>query len=453
MHPLHDIVLKALKTDAEQMAEEGHEQGALLQEVEQAAAKKSLDALLELQQDFWQRASPPDFPYEEPNDWATIASCFPDPDSHAKFQGDDAELADRILAAWLGRCVGCQLGKPLEGTGEADKIKKVLTTVGSWPLTDYMNPAPDGLDLETVKDCAFFTRPRKNELAKGNFRGMAPDDDIHYALVSMTTLEKHGTDFTPEQAIETLKQLAPPSCLYASGRNMFITSLFGIKSPHTSLFNNPCRQSLGAMIRCDPWGWGAPANPALAANMAYKDAVSSQVRNGIYSGIFFSVLMADAFAQGDAVKAIDTAEQYVPPKSRFAEMIRFVKEQCAAEEDWAKVNAAIQTQPWHYAKKFNHAIPNGAIVLLGLLKGGGAFTKTLGITVMAGLDTDCTGATAGSIMGCALGTKGIPGYWLEPLNDTIRCELKGICTLKISDVAERMFRIAREHVRRAGRSG
>jgi len=448
MHPLYDIVRKSLKTDAAQMTEEGHDKGALLAELEAAAAKHSLDALIALQQDFWARPSPPDFPYEEPNDWETIASFFPDPDTHAEFRGTDKELADRILAGWQGRCVGCQLGKPLEGTGRADKIKKVLTAVGSWPLEDYMNPVPDGMDLEPVQDCAFFTRPYKNKLAKGNFRGMAPDDDIHYALIGLHTLEKHGAAFTAEQAIDTLKTLAPASCLYASGRNMFITSLFGIPAPQTALFNNPCRQSLGAMIRCDPFGWTAPGDPVLAADMAYRDAVGSQVRNGIYSGIFFAVLIADVFAHGDPVRAIDTAEQYVPPKSRFAEMVRFVKDACARESDWEKINAALMAQPWHYVREFNHALPNAAIVLTGLLKGGGDFTKTLGITVMAGLDTDCTGATAGSIMGCALGTAGIAGHWTEPLADTIHCELKGMCELKISAVAERTFRVARTNARR-----
>jgi hypothetical protein len=84
--------------------------------------------------------------HAEPNDWDAIAATFPDPDSHARFAGSDDDLADCIHAGWLGRCAGCQLGKPLEGATWPDRIRTVLETVGSWPLDDYMNPLPDDVD-------------------------------------------------------------------------------------------------------------------------------------------------------------------------------------------------------------------------------------------------------------------------------------------------------------------
>jgi ADP-ribosylglycohydrolase len=183
--------------------------------------------------------------------------------------------------------------------------------------------------------------------------------------------------------------------------------------------------------------------------MACKDAVGSQTRNGIYSGMFFAALIADAFATGDAVQSIDTAARYVPPRSRFAEMVRFVKEQCAAEDDWQKVNAAIYAKYPAECPRFNHSLPNAAIVLMGLIKGGSDFGRTLGITVMAGMDTDCTGATAGSIMGCALGTHGIPQRWSQPFNDTIVTELARMHEVRISEVAGRMFKVAHGNARYA----
>lgn len=447
MHPLFDIVLNDLRAEAAQMAEDGHDGQAVAEEVEKAAATGSVDALLALQSDLWQRPSPADFPYEEPDGWEEISSSFPAPDSHARFVGSDEKLAERILAAWLGRCAGCQLGKPLEGTTWPDKIRQVLETVGSWPLTDYMNPLPEGVDIEKLPDCAFFTRTWKNNMCRGRFDGVGPDDDIHYTLVGQAVLEEFGPHFTREQAVDMLVKLAPYSCLWAAGRGMFRARVLGFSPEHTGVYGNPCRQSLGAQIRCDAFGWGAPANPALAARMAFKDAANSHRRNGIYSGIFFAVLMADTFAHGDPVRAIETAESYVPPRSRFAEMVRFVREECAGAGDWQDVNAAILARYPEMSKKFNHAIPNAAIVLMGLLKGEGDFTRTLGITVMAGLDTDCTGATVGSIMGCALGTEGIPRHWTDPLNDTINSELRGPAALKISEVAACMHAVARENAR------
>lgn len=447
MHPLYDVVLNNLRTDIRQMIEEGHDERALLAELEQARAAGSADALLTLQERLWNRPSPPGFPYGEPNDWQAIAAGFPNPAAHASFPGNEDDLADRLHAAWLGRCAGCQLGKPLEGVLWPEKMRKVLQAAGSWPLTDYMNSVADSAAGAAGPDTELLRKFCDNPLTKGRFDAVSPDDDIHYALISQSVLEKHGTEFTTEQVIAQISHYTPGSIIFAAGRNMWRTALFGLKPPHTALFGNPCRQSLGAMIRCDAWGWGAPANPALAARMAYRDAVGSQTRNGIYSGIFFAVLLADTLASRDPVLSIETAAGYVPPRSRFAEMIQFVKAQCAAEKNWERVNAAIYAKYPEEAKQFNHSLPNAAIVLMGILLGGGDFTRTLGVTVMAGMDTDCTGATAGSIMGCALGTKGIPSHWTEPLHDTIRTHLAGMPELRISEVARRMCEAAKPNAR------
>lgn len=449
MHPLYDVVVRDLEQDLKGMLEEGHQEADLRAELDKAKAACSVDALLGLQQAWWDRPSPASFPYVEPNDWESIARTFPAPDSHARFAGTDADLADKLLAAWRGRCAGCQLGKPLEGTMWPDKIRKVLQAVGSWPLTDYMNPTPAGLKIDEVQDCQFFQHGQewRNGSCRGRFDHAWPDDDLHYAIISQYLLRDHGPEFTSKQAVQKLLDYSPVWCLYAAGKNMFRTSLFGLQTPYTATYGNPCRQSLGAMIRCDPFGWGAPANPALAAKMAYKDAVNSQTRNGIYSGIFFAVLMADTLAHGDPIRAIDTAAQYVPPKSRFAEMIQLVKGWCATAKDWQQVDEAILARWPEEAKQFNHAIPNAAIVLAGLLLGKGDFTQTLGITVMCGLDTDCTGATVGSILGCALGTKGIPQHWVAPFNDTMATEVRGLPTVKITEIARQMHAIAKPNVR------
>ncbi len=450
-HPLYNRILEDLKTDVAQMVEEGHDEAALLAEVDQAAAGGSADALLALQMALWQRPSPAGFGYDEPSDWETISGHFPPADASAPFSGSDEELADKLHAAWQGRCAGCQLGKPLEGTTWPDKMEKVLRAVGSWPLEDFMNPLPEGAAFPELEGCDFFDRRSvKNNWTKGRFDHVAPDDDIHYALTSLITLDHHGADFTAQQVADTVTNMTPRGSMWASGRNLHRITTYGLEPRYGAILGNPCRQSLGAQIRCDPWGWCAPGHPAQAARWAYRDAANSQVRNGIYSGIFFSVLLADVLAHGDVARAVDTAAKYVPPRTRFAEMLEWIRERCDRQADWQAINRAMIEKWMPYAKKFNHSIPNAAITVMGLLKGEGDFTRTLGITVMAGLDTDCTGATAGSIMGCALGTQGIPGHWTAPFNDTIHTNIQGMARLKISDMGRWTFRIARQHARRGG---
>ena len=441
MHPLYEIVLKDLRADISQMAEEGHEEDALLQELEAARSTRSLDALAALQEDLWQRPSPASYPYDEPNDWESISAHFPDGGPGFGTIGDD-ELADRLLAAWRGRCAGCQLGKPVEGASPSH-VREVLTVVGSWPLLDYMNPVDEQHRQALAASSEAFRLHYRENLCKGNFAAVEPDDDIHYAITGQLVLERFGRDFTQQQAIDMLIEITPVSFLWAAGRSMFRTGLFGFPPTHTAIYGNPTRQSLGGQIRCDPWGWAAPGDPHLAARMAYRDACNSQVRNGIYSAIFFSVLMASAFVQGDALQALRTAEQYVPPKSRFAEMLALVESECAKHTSWEEVNDEIYSRYRQETRIVNHSLPNAAIVVMALLKGEGDFSKTIGISVMAGLDTDCNGATAGSTMGCALGTTGIPARWTDPFNDRIRTHLKGLSELRISEMAARMHRVAR----------
>ncbi len=443
-HPLYALLLAALNNDLTQMVEEGHDEQALTHELELAQSRTTLDALAALQAAWWQRPSPAAYGYDEPDDWDAIKALVPAATLTARTPCSDALIADRVLAGWQGRCAGCQLGKPLEGTTWPDKIRTVLELVGSWPLDDYMNPTPPGISIEELPDCDFFKRGNdwRNTLCKGNFDHVAPDDDIHYTLTSQIVLEKHGPHFSPQDLLKEFLAVTPLSCLWASGRNMFRTAVFGMAPPHTALFGNPCRQSLGGMIRCDAWGWGAPGNPALAAWMAWKDAHCSQTRNGIYAAMFFAALIADVIAHGDLPRALATAAQFVPPRSRFAEMLRLVQDWCAHLPDWQAVNCAILDRWPAESKRFNHAIPNAAIVLTGLLMGGGDFSRTLGVTVMCGLDTDCTGATAGSIFGCTHGTRAIPARWITPFHDTIRTDLKGMPHLTISGVARRMAAVA-----------
>jgi ADP-ribosylglycohydrolase len=423
------------------MAEEGHDESALLGELDAATRAGTLDALAALQNDLWKRPSPASYLYDEPSDWESISQHFPGAEAERRQIASD-DCADRLLAAWRGRCAGCQLGKPVEGASPA-QVREVLTSVGSWPLLDYMKPVPERRRQALAASSEAFRRYYRPHLCAGGFGSVEPDDDIHYTVVGQLVLERFGRDFTGEQAIETLLEVTPVSSLYAAGRSMFRTALFGLRTPTTAVYGNPCRQSLGGQIRCDAWGWAAPGDPHLAARMAYRDASNSQTRNGIYSAIFLSVLMATALAEGDAMAALQTAERYVPPKSRFAEMLRLVSAECARQESWECVNEAIREHYPAEARVVNHSLPNAAIVVMALLKGGGDFSRTIGIAVMAGLDTDCNGATAGSIMGCALGTRGIPSHWTDPFHDRIRTHLKGLSELSISDMAARMHRVAR----------
>ena len=68
-----------------------------------------------------------------------------------------------------------------------------------------------------------------------------------------------------------------------------------------------------------------------------------------------------------------------------------------------------------------------------MLYGGGDFGKSICMAVETGFDTDCNGATVGSVLGMANGIECISEYWKKPINDTLHTSIFGVDTVKISD--------------------
>ena len=87
----------------------------------------------------------------------------------------------------------------------------------------------------------------------------------------------------------------------------------------------------------------------------------------------------------------------------------------------------------HDGHDWCHTISNARIVAASLLYGGGDFARSICMAVEAGFDTDCNGATVGSVLGMANGIESIPEYWTKPFNDTLYTSIFGLNSVKISD--------------------
>ena len=91
----------------------------------------------------------------------------------------------------------------------------------------------------------------------------------------------------------------------------------------------------------------------------------------------------------------------------------------------------------HTGHGWCHAISNAMIVAASLLYGGGDFGKSICMAVEAGFDTDCNGATVGSILGMRNGIENIGEIWTKPVEDTIHTSIFGEETVKISECAQK----------------
>ena len=236
--------------------------------------------------------------------------------------------------------------------------------------------------------------------------------------------------------------------VYTAERQAYANFIRNLKPPATAIYRNPKREWIGAQIRADVFGYIAPANPELAAYLAYKDACLSHVKNGVYGEMFVAAAISVALVSDDLEKVVNAGLSRVPEKSRLTEVVKNVLGWSKKANNWQEV--------WHrvmerYGKYHGvHTLPNLAFVLIGLIWGKLDFKKTISIAVMCGHDTDCNGATVGSILGALKGIKGIPEEMSRPLNDRIRSAIFGYSDVRISDLAKRTFELVqrnqKEHV-------
>ena len=137
----------------------------------------------------------------------------------------------------------------------------------------------------------------------------------------------------------------------------------------------------------------------------------------------------------------------VPPRSRLADALRLVDALHAQGLEWEAARERLEEELG--ALSWVHAINNAALVAAALLWGEGDFSRTIGLAVQGGWDTDCNGATAGSVFGALHGTKALPAHWIEPLHDRVESGLFGLRDLRITALAARTGALARARAAQA----
>ena len=424
-------LMDLLSDEFVQLRESGHDVTALEDPILRALADGSVK---ECKRQFGLLQEAPrreDWAYEEPSEFEEILGLLPEAPPLPELGLDEEGLRDRLQAAWLGRCAGCVLGKPVEGW-DRGTIRRYLKVSGAYPLADYvprLEPMPDGFEMH----------PSWPEVVRGSVCFVARDDDIDYTILGLHILETRGFDFDPGDVAEMWMSCMPFLATYTAERAAYRNLVCGLRPPDTATHCNPYREWIGAQIRADMWGYVSPGDPKRAAELAFKDASLSHTQNGIYGEMWVSALVAACFVAPDMHSALKAALTNVPPHSRLAEAIRRVLALRERGFGWEAARSELEERYGHYS--FAHTINNAAVVAAALMWGEGDYARTVGLAVQGGWDTDCNGATAGSAFGAMHGIGSLPGRWVEPLNDRVRSAVAGFDDSRISDLAERTLRL------------
>jgi ADP-ribosylglycohydrolase len=355
------------------------------------------------------------------------------PAAGVAWAGDATELRDRLHGAWLARCVGCVMGKPVEGLSRS-ALRSYLRAADHWPLRDYiplLDPLP--ASVERLHESA-------PDAAKGRFDASPRDDDTDYTVLGLHLLERYGRDLERADVAREWLDRLPFTQTFTAERATYRNLVRGVPAAAAASVDNPYREWIGALIRADAFGYAFPGDPAAAARLALVDASLSHLGNGIYGEVWAAALVASAFTAVDMRGALEIARSWIPPRSRLREAQDLVLGMHDRDATWDEVEAALDANVGQY--DWAHTINNAAGIAAALLWGDGDLVTSLGLTIGLGWDTDSSAATVGSVLGAAQGTACVPAGLVVPLNDTLRSAIRDFDRSPISSLADRTLAVA-----------
>jgi ADP-ribosylglycohydrolase len=354
-----------------------------------------------------------------------------------------SELRARIRAAWQGRISGCQLGKPIEVLSMTEghaALTAYLGRAGALPLRDYV-PCVEGTIVARLGRAS----------CRGVIERSEPDDDLNYTVLALLLLEEHGLALRTVDVARAWLRLLPAAATYTAERAAYRTLLerahdwfaFGAEPGFdlTECANNAYNEWIGAQIRADLYGWVCPGRPALAADLARRDAALSHRDNGIHGAAFVAALGAAIPAAASLQTAVAAALEEIPADSPAADAVRFGRGRAGAADGAAAIRER------YAALAPVHTVNNLALVVWALLSYPDDFGAAIGEVVAAGLDTDCNGATVGGLWG--LQGKPIPESWTAPWRGRVAVSLAGLSELRLDELVNRTKAVA-ERLAREG---
>lgn len=338
------------------------------------------------------------------------------------------ELENKIKGGWAGQTIGVTFGGPYEFRFQG-------TFIGDYqPLIWY-----DGYLKETML----------------NNPGLY--DDLYMDLTFVDVFEKYGLD-APVDSFANAFAYAGYSLWHANqaARYNIIQGIHPSLTGHWK--NNPHADCIDYQIESDFAGLMSPGMPNSASAISDRIGHIMNYGDGWYGGVFVGAMYALAFGKDNISNIISGALKTIPVQSEFYQCISDVIDwHHKYPEDWKQTWLEVQKKwaddvgcPDGIFAPFNiDAKVNAAYVVIGLLYGGGDFSRTLEITTRCGQDADCNPSTAGGVLGTILGYDHIPAFWKMGLTEAEGIKFK-YTSVSLNDVYFIGMKHALENIKRNG---
>lgn len=305
------------------------------------------------------------------------------------------ELMNKIKGGWAGQTIGVTYGGPTEFRYQSKMIPDEVQV--PWGDADYV--------LNTMTK------------SPGLY------DDIYMDLTFVEVFERLGVDAPVDSLAMAFAHAGYP--LWHANQAARYNILNGIMPPQSGHWRyNPHADDIDYQIEADYAGLMAPAMPNTASDISDKVGHIMNYGDGWYGGVYMGAMYSIAFASDNIEFIVTEALKTIPAESKFYRCMNDVIECWRANPDDWRVAWDMLDKKWNEdiacsegaLRPFNiDATINSAYVIIGLLYGEGDFGRTLDISMRCGQDSDCNPASAGGILGTAIGYDNIPEEWLAPL--------------------------------------
>jgi hypothetical protein len=338
------------------------------------------------------------------------------------------QLQDKLKGGWAGQTIGVTFGGPYE-------FKFQGTFIGDYqPLLWY-----NGYLKKTMLEIPGLY------------------DDLYMDLTFVDVFEKLGLD-APVDSFANAYAKAGYALWHANQVGRY-NILNGIKVPQTGHWkNNPHADCIDYQIEADFAGLMSPGMPNTASQISDKIGHIMNYGDGWYGGVYVGAMYALAFTSNNVEQIVSQALKTIPKQSEFYQCINDVigwhkKYPNDWKQNWMEVQRKWADDigcPDGVFSPFNiDAKVNAAYVVIGLLYGGGDFTKTLEISTRCGQDADCNPSSAGGILGTVLGYNKIPAYWKQGLREAEEIDFK-YTTMSLNDVYQIGMKHALANIQKNG---
>jgi len=196
----------------------------------------------------------------------------------------------------------------------------------------------------------------------------------------------------------------------------------GLCPPLSGSYDNKCTAGMGSVIRTEIWAALAPGDPALAVRLALEDASVDHADDGVDATAFMAALESLAYVESDFTRLFEGALAFLPQDGRVAAMLRDVVSRWQTCKDPSALRKALLRD--YFAMNWTDVSINLSWILIGFLDSmeeteiPKRVSRGMCTAVSLGHDTDCTGATLGSLFGI-LYPDGFEERWTKPLGNQL----------------------------------